>query len=534
MFTRLANLLRWPFIEQFAFICVVTLLLSIPDFWFFINDGESPVLAIYLIFQSFVWAYLLAGFVCLLRYKCLQRILKILIVLLFSIEFMLESTSVFQHGERFNSDFLYILLGTNGTEIGEYIETFASPTHIGTFVFSVLLVIVGFWMALKNKICLSAKIQNVLLGILIIGLLIITCRYEITGYNIYSKIIEYSDYKVPPDLHQYYKKPSLLYHKDSLPQNVVVIFGESLTKYHCSLYGYKKDTNPLLSKLKNEGSLIVFNHVTSPGTSTAQSFRYMMSTHKEDDGKEWFDGIFIPEIVEMTGYKSHWISNQAAIGVYDNVIRRYAELCTDYYFNGDLFTGDKRQNTYDGELLNVVERTIKKDYGKGNIFTFINLMGSHFKFNRRYPKEYNYFKADDYVEKKSTQRQTLAEYDNSVLYNDYVVYELLRAYAEEEAVVLYFPDHGLDLFYTKDDYAAHALNTPNSQKYGKAIPFMIYTSPRFQSKFPNVVDRLKKSTDNDFCTGDLIYALMDIMGIRFKYNHDVESYSPFSLNKKLK
>ena len=154
-------------------------------------------------------------------------------------------------------------------------------------------------------------------------------------------------------------------------------------------------------------------------------------------------------------------------------------------------------------------------------------MGSHFKFNRRYPKDYNHFKTDDYLDKMPTQRQTLAEYDNSVLYNDYVVYELMKAYEDKEAIVLYFPDHGLDLFYTKDDYAAHALNTPDSQKYGKAIPFMIYTTPRFQHKYPNVVERLKNSVDNEFCTGDLIYALMDIMGIRFLKNNDVESYSPF-------
>lgn len=532
MFAKVVEILKWPFLEQIAFICVVTLLLSIPDFWYFINDGESPILAIYLIFQSFVWAYVFAGFICLLKNRYLQRIFKILTVLLLSIEFLLESTSVFQHGERFNSDFLYILLGTNGAEIGEYVETFASPTHISTFVFSVLFVIVSFWMILRNKISLSVKVQNVLLGIFIIGLFVITCRYEITRYNICSKIIEYSDYKVPPDLHQYYKRPSLLYHKDSLPQNVVVIFGESLTKYHCSLYGYKKDTNPLLSKLKNEGSLIVFNNVVSPGTSTAQSFRYMMGSHSQNDGKEWFDCILIPEIVELVGYKSHWISNQAAIGMYDNVIRRYAELCSDSYFNGDFFSGSKRQNTYDGDLIDIAHKTIVKDSDKSRVFMFVNLMGSHFKFNRRYPKEYNHFKANDYLDKMSTQRQTLAEYDNSVLYNDYVVYELMKAYEDKEAIVLYFPDHGLDLFYTKDDYAAHALNTPESQKYGKAIPFVIYTTYQFQNKYPNVVYRLKNSVNNEFCTGDLIYALMDIMGIHFKNNNNVESYSPFGHNLK--
>lgn len=528
LFSIFWEFLRKPILGHVGFICAITLLLCIPDFWFFVNDGESPILAIYLIFQAYIWAYGISGIICLLKNRYLQLMLKLLALSFVSIEFLLESTSVFQHGERFNPDFLYILLGTNGNEVEEYIETFASPSHIGSFIFSMLLIIASFWIVIKEKYCHPVRIQNIFLLVLLLGVIVMVRRSVITEYNLYSKILSYTEYKVPPNLHTYYKNPALIFDEEDLPQNVVVIFGESLTKYHCSLYGYNKETNPLLTQLKDKDSLIVFKNVTSPGTSTVQSFRYMMGTHKENDGREWFDCIFIPEIIEKAGYKSHWISNQAALGMYDNVIRRYAELCSDFYFNGDMFTGGKRQNTYDGDLIDVVKRTIKKDSGGGKYFTFINLMGSHFKFNRRYPPTFSHFKEDDYLDKMSTQRQTIAEYDNSVFYNDYVVYELLKAYDEKEAIILYFPDHGIDLYYTKDDHASHALNTPTSQRYGKAIPFIIYTTSRFQLKFPNIVDRLRKSVDNDFCTGDLIYALMDIMGIRFKNNNDVESYSPFT------
>lgn len=524
---KLLELLRKPIHGHVGFVCVITLLLCIPDSWFFINGGESPILAIYLIFQAYIWAYGFSVIICILKNSHLQLVLKLFVLSFVSIVFLLESTSVFQHSERFNPDFLYILLGTNGNEVEEYIETFASPTHIVSFFFSILLIIASFWIVIKEKYSIPIRIQNLFLFVLLLGVVVMIRKSVITEYNLYSKVISCTGYKVPPNLHTYYKNPALIFDKESLPQNVVVIFGESLTKYHCSLYGYNKETTPLLSKLKDKDSLIVFNNVTSPGTSTVQSFRYMMGTHKENDGREWYDCIFISEIIEKAGYKSHWISNQAALGMYDNVIRRYAELCSDFYFNGDLFTGGKRQNTYDGDLIDIVKSTIKKDSVEGKVFTFVNLMGSHFIFNRRYPEEFNHFKADDYLDKIPTQRQTLAEYDNSVLYNDYVVYELMKAYEDKETIVLYFPDHGLDLFYTKDDYAAHALNTPDSQKYGKAIPFMIYTTPRFQNRFPNVVECLKKSIDNEFCTGDLIYALMDIMGIHFKNNNDVESYSPF-------
>lgn len=343
--------------------------------------------------------------------------------------------------------------------------------------------------------------------------------------GILAKLQFIISYQVPEDLRLHYKHPVLDFRKDSLPQNVVLIIGESLTKHHCSLYGYDKPTNPLLSSLRDSSSLIVFKNVTSPGTSTVQSFKYFMGTHKISDKQDWYSGIVIPEIIEIAGYKSHWISNQAGRGMFDNVIRRYAELCSDYYFNGDSFTGLFAKTQYDEDLIRIVRDNILRDSCK--VFTIVNLMGNHFDFNRRYPATFNRFKATDYPNNLSTQRQTLAEYDNSVLYNDSVVYELMKAFENEEAIVFYFPDHGLDLFYTSDDYAAHAKQTPESQKVGKEIPFVIYLTDRFRKRYPLMVERMQESVDKQFCTDDLIYTLMDIMNIRFHDNKDVAKYSLF-------
>ena len=42
-----------------------------------------------------------------------------------------------------------------------------------------------------------------------------------------------------------------------------------------------------------------------------------------------------------------------------------------------------------------------------------------------------------------------------------------------------------------------------------------------------MVERMQESVDKQFCTDDLIYALMDIMNIRFHDNKDVDKYSLF-------
>jgi heptose-I-phosphate ethanolaminephosphotransferase len=58
----------------------------------------------------------------------------------------------------------------------------------------------------------------------------------------------------------------------------------------------------------------------------------------------------------------------------------------------------------------------------------------------------------------------MAEYDNSVLYNDYVVSEIIKCFADKDAVVLYFSDHAIDLFETDEKYCGHALSNNASSE----------------------------------------------------------------------
>ena len=523
--TCFVNFWESPFKQYYLFWGVLSVLLSLSDIYYFIvYENGAYSYSIYILLQAILYAYILSLIIGLLKPSFFQAIVRILVLIFLGLFFMLEFVSVVQHGERFNADFLYIILGTNKSETKEYIETFFNFQHIFLTVMFSMAVAIGIWACIKYKGGIRKTGRYISLGIVLLSCLATIHNSAIYNDGICAKLQSMFSYQVPEDLRSYYKHPILDFQRDSLPQNIILIIGESLTKYHCSLYGYNKPTNPLLSSLRDSTSLIVFKNVTSPGTSTVQSFKFFMGTHKVGDKQDWYNGIVIPEIVEIAGYKSHWISNQAGSGMHDNVIRRYAELCSDHYFNGDFFSGMNKMN-YDEELVPLVKRNISKDTGR--TFTIVNLMGNHFRFNRRYPTAYNLFKSKDYPDKLPNQRQILAEYDNSVLYNDFVVYELMKAYENEEAIVFYFPDHGLDLFCTSDDYAAHAKSTPESQKIGKEIPFVIYTTERFRKRFPLLIGRMQESVDKHFCTDNLIYAVMDAMHIRFHDNNDVEKYTLF-------
>lgn len=104
----------------------------------------------------------------------------------------------------------------------------------------------------------------------------------------------------------------------------------------------------------------------------------------------------------------------------------------------------------------------------------------------------------------------------------------MNLYKDKETIIFYFPDHALDAFESRDDYIGHAImGDKESMKYGSSIPFFVYMSPLFQQHFPDLKERIIQNIDTSFRTDDMIYTIMDIIGIKFHENEDVSKYSLF-------
>ena len=74
---------------------------------------------------------------------------------------------------------------------------------------------------------------------------------------------------------------------------------------------------------------------------------------------------------------------------------------------------------HDGALLPIIKEA-KKSQRERNFYV-VHLMGNHMDYKKRYPEEFDI--ALPFTQK---QKVALACYDNSVLYNDYVVNEIYR------------------------------------------------------------------------------------------------------------
>ena len=139
------------------------------------------------------------------------------------------------------------------------------------------------------------------------------------------------------------------------------------------------------------------------------------------------------------------------------------------------------------------------------------MQGSHRDYRLRYSPEYAKFGVEDYATTHSRlslkNREVVARYDNSILYNDYVVTEIMKLFKEEDAVVLYLSDHGQDVFDTSDDFFGH------SAEHGYDIPMMFYPTPVFCEKHGELVNSIKSNTEKEFRTDSLMYTIMDIAGV---------------------
>lgn len=504
-----------PFVKYLDVFIILFVLYTFNVVYEHISIFESLKFSLYLTLNGFLLSYITTLTLSMLP-KLMRRIMLSFIVLFFSIFFIVEFYCIDYLKAPFNEDFAMLILATNPNEASEFMQSMIPLDFV--FRLCVFIAFIGLLCYVINKITIRKYI--VLLMLFVLAVSGSASIYNLSSWNqsvlkrIY-RIVTFEAEEEPDSIRKYFTNPMVDISQTS-PLNMVVVIGESFSKYHSSIYGYEKNTNPLLSQLQIDSSLIVFDSVASAGLTTMISFKYMMSDYSPNsDNKEWYKHRLLLDVLKSAGYRTHWISNHSKIGRQNNVTKLLAEACDDNSFTGNV-TSDF-STIYDEQVISIADSLIPKlEKQKYNCY-FFHLMGSHFKFDFRYPKNFDVFTVNDYLDKPEHQRATLASYDNSILYNDKVVYEIIQLFKEKDAIIIYLADHGLDVYNSSEYYAAHGkINDPISAKYGSEIPFFIYPTELYKQNNPDVVSELKESRNQSIRTDSLMNIIMNIAKIRYK------------------
>lgn len=519
---KLKDYLAKPFAESFILMLIWFLLMTGPELYFFMQQEMYEEIP-YFLSRGFLAAYVFTLIYGIIRNKILRNVYVSFIYILISLFLVVDLFCITNLHDRYNYDMAAIILGTNPNEAGEFLSTY--------FNWNILFLLVAIFFLSIVMHRFTSHIHMGKAWIFIGGLLIavslyfsIKSNYMLNG--IYAKYHSFLELPELPDLKAHQHDPQITFEKDSLPNNIAIIIGEAFAKSHCSLYGYEKETNPRLKDLSEDSSLFVFQNVVAPATHTLQAFQYILNTYQKGHEAEYnfADCITIPNVARYAGYKTYWLSNQSKHGQNDNLVGEFADLCDEEYFVDNKFAGLNRWSK-DESVLPPLRQMLANDHSEHKFF-FIHLMGSHFNCRARYTDAFDIFKEKDYLSFPQKQRIKLAEYDNSVLYNDYVVRNIIELFKDRVSVVIYFPDHGMDIYETSDDWCGHARDNDSvSYRTGQQIPFMVYLSRSFKQHHPFISKKMALNIDNKFCTDKLIYTVMHIMGINFVTNNDVKEKS---------
>lgn len=295
------------------------------------------------------------------------------------------------------------------------------------------------------------------------------------------------------------------------PETHIVIIGESTSVFHMSLYGYDRQTNPLLESIKNQ--LLVFKYVNSTHAYTIGSLKDVFHLRDSANVPNKFTII---DVLNKAGYSSYWLSNQRYFEETVTPITEIANRSDKVYFANPL-----KSIKYDGDLLLKLKTVLAADGSKKIIF--IHLMGTHSSYKDRYPEKYNVFK-DPKDSKFGIKADRLINYyDNAVLYNDFVVSSIISQADAVEGLssVVYFSDHGEEIYDTRDFFGHNDALLPS--EYMTRIPFLVWLNDDFKDARSGFMKRVLE-LDKVFTMHNFSHTYQDLLGIESTFDDPTKSF----------
>lgn len=470
----------------------------------------------------FRYSYLLIALALITLTFVFSKYLKIYVILLFILLYIpnyLYISHFILFDATINSVSLATMFDSNISEAKEFM------TYIFNIKFLLLsiTIIFVFLLTLINVSRLhiyNRKLYIILLLIFFICSLVISVTGEFLRSSLYTIGKEYFLYqKELSDLRQIKSERKIEkfkniksiiseLEKSDTPQTYIIVIGESVDRKHLSTYGYYRQTTPLLS---GDNSLYVFDNVISPHTHTLPSLKEALTFSCDEIDLSKTKGSIV-NYFNDAGFKTFWISNQYFSGPWNDFVSVIAQDSNEYYFiNKSVITGDFYKPKHDGELLPIIKKVLEDNLQKKVIF--VHLMGSHQKYENRYPKEFDIFHGT------SSRSQKVAQYDNSILYTDYVLNQIIVMLKEKPdcSYMLYFADHGEDAYDNEKSSFGHSESIATRHMY--EIPFFLWFSDTYKKYRPDIIKKSKKSKHQQYNTQFLIHTIPELSNLD---NEDID------------
>lgn len=462
-------------------------------------------------------------------------------------------------------DMFLNLVTTNPGEAMELLDNLA-PAVVGVFVvYLPLLILGGVNIRRDSRLSVSfqQRVRHWAMQIGAIGLFCLLASYLVVDdyrmrnqlypvnicYNLYLAFERNAASENYKEASRDFKFDARSEHSATAPEVYVMVVGETARAHNFSLYGYPRNTNPLLSKTPG---IKAFPNVTTQSNTTHKSVPMLLSAASAEDFERLFHEKGILAAFKEAGFHTVFISNQLPNHSFIDFLGEQAD---EHYFlkKEDALQG----NHYDEDLLQKLDEILPKadasssahyHYRYRKLFVVLHSYGSHFNYQERYPRSFAYFKPDSRSEAKSENRRDLLNaYDNTIRYTDYILHGIIErlqkwegvqtktdgVYDQPTSAMLYTSDHGENIFDDDRHLFLHA--APKASDYELHVPFIIWTSEGFSKQYPDILKALGENRSKQVQSSlSAFHTMLGIGGIQTRYRKDEYSvasdkYHPLKL-----
>ena len=464
----------------------------------------------------FGWMMLIVFINIFLERKFLSLIFIFLNTLLFALFCFVDIGYFLIFKNEINRDLLYIILETNILESKEFMQSYLLEASVlllgGLHIISVIFGgFIWYYNYTHIKISKQDFTKNKIVWLYRFALALCFCllgRTNFTPYNLSKGIkMVLIEWKNLEKVKKFGRFENVYRTQNEEKETFVLIIGESTTRTHMGLYGYYRQTNPLLSERKKKGELFVWNRVRTTYVHTIDALSDALALDNTPATK--FNST-LTQLFNAANFSTYFISNQKPWGMYDTTVTKLTKVSNEICFTTGVFGEDYMKQTYDEAIVPYLKEVLKQKTTKKLII--IHLMGTHMSYKNRYPPTYEFYKEKPRTKfNHITAYKQINAYDNAVRYNDYVIDRIINEVAKDDtrSFVLYFSDHG-DEVYESIDFLGHTEGRKTEPM--QQIPFMIWYSKSYKQSMPDLVWEAERKYNHR----DLIHTMADLAGIKFK------------------
>ncbi|MDR2683924.1 MAG: phosphoethanolamine transferase, partial [Prevotellaceae bacterium] len=280
---------------------------------------------------------------------------------------------------------------------------------------------------------------------------------------------------------------------------VVLIIGETLRADHLGLNGYERNTTPMLEK----EDVISFQNIYSEETNTSPSVAHILTRADSIHPELAYSERSFVDLFKKCGYYTMWLANQEPAGAYiyfmqecDTLI--YGQINKSYY-SWDKWTDELLLPPFDSITQSTDESRL----------IIMHTIGSHWYYNTHFTADFQRFNpiTKSRITSSNTSEEMINSYDNTVLFTDYFIVQVISRLKNKNAVVFYLSDHGEAL--GENGVWLHANNVEGAHKPA----CMVWLSEKYKADNTQRYKTLKQNAQKHYRTDFVFHTILESANI---------------------